>query len=413
MRILMLAQFYAPIVGGEERMVQSLSVALAERGHEVSVATLRQDASPPSGDQDGVRVHHLAGTAQRMPWLFSERERRHAPPAPDPETVAGLRRVLRAERPDVVHGHNWLAHAYLPLHRRQGAAYVLSLHDYSLVCANKRLVRMGEPCDGPAAAKCVACAARQYGKLAGPPVAVFTRASGASQRRAVDMFLPVSREVAGRCGLAGMQVPFEVVPNFLLDGPETADAEHAALRGLPGGEFVLYVGDLTADKGVGVLLDAHAAMTDAPPLVLIGRPVSPELARRRENVTVLGPLPHSAVLGAWARCAIGVAPSITPEAFGLVALEAMAAGAPVVASRAGGLPEVVLDGETGLLVTPGDASALRQALERLVSEPALRERLGAAGAVRAREFTPQAVVPRVEQAYESARATRKAKGTRS
>jgi len=402
----MLAQFYAPIVGGEERMVESLAVGLRERGHEVAVATLRQPGQAAQEERRGVRIHRLAGMTQRLPFLFSEGGRRFAPPAPDPETVCGLRRVLAAERPDVVHGHNWLAHAYVPLRRGRAAAFVTSLHDYSLVCANKRLVRGREPCSGPGPAKCVACAAGQYGVLTGPPVALLTRAGCHAQRRAVDRFLPVSEEVAARCGLAEMGVPFEVVPNFLLDGPDAADPDDPALAGLPDGEFVLYVGDLTHDKGVATLLEAHTALADRPPLVLIGRTVDPELSRPRPGVTVLGPVAHPTVLAAWERCTVAVVPSITPETFGLVALEAMAAGRPVVAARAGGLPEVVRDRESGLLVRPGDAAALRAALAAVLGDPLLRGRLARGALERAAAFTAQAVLPRFEEAYERARRTR-------
>ena len=216
----MLAQFYAPIVGGEERMTESLAVALARRGHDVAVATLGQEGQDTGEVRDGVRVIRLGGLAQRVPALFSDSGRRHAPPAPDPATVLALRRVLASERPDIVHAHNWLAHAYLPLRRSSAAAYVLSLHDYSLVCATKRLMERGkQPCSGPAPLKCARCASVQYGRLAGPAISLLTRASGAAQRRAVDLFVPVSGEVAARCGLERGDAPYEVLPNFLIEEP--------------------------------------------------------------------------------------------------------------------------------------------------------------------------------------------------
>ena len=86
----------------------------------------------------------------------------------------------------------------------------------------------------------------------------------------------------------------------------------------------------------------------------------------------------------------------------------MAAGAAVVVSRIGGLPEAVIDGESGVLVAPGDAGALAGALERLIADPALRERLGAGARARVEAFSAPAVVPRYEAAYERARETRRA-----
>ena len=86
----------------------------------------------------------------------------------------------------------------------------------------------------------------------------------------------------------------------------------------------------------------------------------------------------------------------------------MAAGAAVVASRIGGLPEAVSDEESGLLVEPGDAGQLAGALDRLAGDPALRDRLGAGARVRVEEFSAPAVVPRYEAAYEQALAIRRA-----
>lgn len=401
MRVLMLAQFYAPVIGGEERMVEELARALSARGHDVAVATLRSDGLPETEEQGGVRIHRLPGLAARLPLLFSDTGRRHAPPAPDPETVRALARVVHAERPDVVHGHNWLAHAYLPLRRRTPAAYVLSLHDYSLVCATKRLVRRGTPCSGPGPVKCVQCASGQYGPLIGPPTAALTRVMGQAQRRAADLLLPVSEAVARACGLPGDRTPWEVIPNFVPDDLQAAAAPgDPALAALPDGEFILFAGDVVADKGVGVLLDAHAGLPDAPPLVLAGRLEDPALAAPRPGVIHLGPLARGALLAAWQRCAVAVAPSLTPETFGLVALEAMTAGRPVVVARSGGLPGVV--GDAGVVVPPGDAGALRAALAALLADPGRRAALGVAAAERARGFTASRVIPQVEDAYDQA-----------
>jgi glycosyltransferase involved in cell wall biosynthesis len=89
-----------------------------------------------------------------------------------------------------------------------------------------------------------------------------------------------------------------------------------------------------------------------------------------------------------------------PETFGLVVLEAMMAGRPAIASRIGGLPDVLADGESGYLVPPGDVTALRAAIEQLVFNPTLRQRMGQAARGRAAEFSESNILPRFELLYE-------------
>ena len=396
MRILMVAQFYVPIVGGEERVVETLSTALARRGHQVALATLWHPDLPEEEVVDGVRVYRLHSTMERLAGAFRDPERRHAPPAPDPGAARALARIVECERPDVVHAHNWLVHS---LPRRLGVPLVLSLHDFSLVCANKRLMRGDARCDGPGLVKCLACATRQYG-VKGVPTALALRIDGRRLRGRIDMLLPVSEAVARGSGLPAQARPYEVIPNFLPDRLFLTEPGVVGHEGLPPDGFVLFVGDLSQDKGVDVLLEAHAGIRDAPPLVLIGRLRSSALREAPPNVVVLGPRRHEVALSALRRCSVAVVPSVCREAFGLAALEAMAMGRPVVAARSGGLPELIAHEETGLLTPPGDATALRVALERMLSDPALRERLGAAARRRAEAFREAAVVPRVERVYQ-------------
>ncbi len=91
--------------------------------------------------------------------------------------------------------------------------------------------------------------------------------------------------------------------------------------------------------------------------------------------------------------------STTPEPFGQVVLEGMAAGLPVVAAAAGGRAEIVTDGVDGLLVAPGDAAALAAALTRLAADPQLRERLGAAGRRTSLRYAPPVVAAGVREVY--------------
>lgn len=397
----MLTQSFAPIVGGEERIVEDLSVELARRGHEVAIATLRQPGSEPAPCGDGVRVHALRSSTGRIGRIRGAGERLHAPPGPDPETVLDLRRVLRLERPQVVHAHNWLVHSYLPLDRRSDAALVLSLHDYGLLCATKRLLYRGAPCSGPGPLKCLQCARSHYGWATGLVAATGVLTRESKVRRHVDVFLPISSTVERLCRLGAGDVS-RVVPDFIRGLPPSPPADDPRLARLPAEPFVLFFGDVTEDKGARHLAEAYGDLDRPPPLVLIGRCFLDELAEL-PGVHALGAWPHELAIEAVRRCLFAVAPSIWPEPFGLVALEAAAAGKPVVASDIGGLKDIVVDGETGLLVPPGERGALRAALRRLIADEPLRARLGAAGARRAAaSFSPQSLVPETEAAYELA-----------
>jgi glycosyltransferase involved in cell wall biosynthesis len=399
----MLAQCYAPIVGGVERMVEDLSLELQARGHEVSVATLRQPGGESQGVRDGIPIHTVGSLVHRVPAMKLDAERHHAPPLPDPETAIALRRLARRERPDVIHAHNWLVNSYLPLDRRDGPALALSMHDYGLVCATKRFLNRGMDCTGPRTGKCVRCAGDYYGRLKGVGVALGTRAAEPRLRRAVDVFLPVSSAVRDRCGLEGEFC--RVVPNLIRELP-APPADDPRLGALPREPFILYVGDVTIDKGGGQLIEAYRSLEGPPPLVLVGRSYLRE-AEGVPGVVALGRLPHRLAIEALRRSLFSVVPSLVPEAFGLAGLEAAAAGKPIVASRIGGLTDVVVDGETGLLVLPGSRDDLAAAMRRLLEDEGLRARLGEAARRRAAEFGPDAVVPQFEEAYELALAARR------
>ncbi len=138
---------------------------------------------------------------------------------------------------------------------------------------------------------------------------------------------------------------------------------------------VLYAGRLSPEKGVLVLAEAAGGL----PLVVAG-----DGPLRDRVPEALGFVPHDELLRLYGRAAVVVCPSLR-EGYGVACAEAMAHGRPVVASAVGGLRDLVVGGETGLLVPPGDPAALRAALERLLGDAELRSRLGAAARERARE----------------------------
>lgn len=399
MKILLLTQFYPPVVGGEERHVRNLAAALAARGHQATVAT--QAGRGESGmTMDGtVRVWRLRGVAQRIGVLFSDADRPFAPPLPDPELVLSLRRVIATEEPDIIHAHNWLLHSYLPLRFVSHVPFIVTLHDYSLVCARKNFLYMGrEVCAGPGWRKCLACAGENYGSVKGGLTTLANWASATQERRAVDMFLAVSAAVAHSNRLAEDGLPFEVVPNFVPDTIADLPAEpDPRLADLPT-EYILYVGDLSRQKGVHLLLDAYRQTGTTVPLVMIGRSFHDFPTNVPAGVKVFGAWPHPAILQARQRCLFGVAPSIWHEPCATVVIEAMALGKAMVVTDLGGMPDLVQHMETGLVTTPAVAP-LAAAMQRLLDDGALRERLAIAAALRVKRFQEHAVLQQIETIY--------------
>jgi glycosyltransferase involved in cell wall biosynthesis len=173
------------------------------------------------------------------------------------------------------------------------------------------------------------------------------------------------------------------------------------LAELPSEPFLLFVGDLRRDKGIDVLLEAHARMAAPPRLVLIGK-VWPESPALPDGVVLLRNWPNAAVREAMRRSLAVVVPSVWPEPFGMVVVEAFAAGRPVVASAVGGIPEIVCDRREGLLVPPADPGALAAALSTVCDDQDERERLAANALERAAAYGAGAILPRFEAAYERA-----------
>ena len=180
----------------------------------------------------------------------------------------------------------------------------------------------------------------------------------------------------------------------------------------PGRPSVIFVGRITRQKGVPVLLRAAAARDPAAQLVLCaGQPDTPELAAEVEGLVadlratrsgviwIPEMLPKRAVIQLLSHATVFACPSLY-EPLGIVNLEAMACGTAVVASAVGGIPEVVSDGETGLLVPPDDPGALAGALGALIADPARAAALGRAGRERAvAEFGWQAVAAQTAALY--------------
>ncbi len=172
--------------------------------------------------------------------------------------------------------------------------------------------------------------------------------------------------------------------------------------------YVLGIGRLVPQKGFDVLIRAYGeAHLPGHDLVIAGE--GPERAAleavAREvvvagRVRFVGRADRAAAVALFRHCDLFVLPSRL-EPMGIVNLEAMAAGKPVIASEVGGVPELVLDGETGLLVPPEDPAALAAAMRKLAGDPDLRLRLGGAGRARAETFNWPNIADQYVRIYES------------
>jgi glycosyltransferase involved in cell wall biosynthesis len=394
-RILLLSELYPPAIGGMEGHVSALARALRDRGHEVSVATALLPGTPAFETDDGIRIHRFRGLAART-GVHVRADRPYHPPFPDPLVTRALHAIVARERPDVVHAHSPVVHSFIPLKRLARARLVLTLHDYGSVCTLRTLMRDGALCSGPAVVKCAACARREYGMRKGLLVAGGLRVARPGLR-AVDRIVAVSAAVARACRPLGRTI--DVVPNFLPHGALEAGRGAGRPAWLPEGEYILYVGALSEDKGVPALLRAYARLEAAPPLVLIGTAHPSVAAITRPYVIVRHDVPHAEVMSAWLGATIGSVPSIWPDPCPTTAIEAAASGTPLVASRIGGLPDIVADGKTGLLVAPGDEAGLATALARLLADDALRAAMGTAARARSASFDVDVVAERLEGVY--------------
>ena len=400
MRILQLAQFLPPVAGGEERHVWNLSRALAARSHNVTLLGFAAgDEQVGENTSEGVRMVRCRTTASRLPVLYSDASRPHALPLPDPSVSRAIRRELAANSYDVIHAHNWIVNSALGPATHAGVPLLMTLHDYSHICATKRMMEHGRRrCDGPAPRRCFSCAAGHYGLVNGAVTLVANARAARRRAHLVSEAAAVSSAVADAVAvpadrwLHGSGLATRVIPNFIPD-EIVLDAIPAIEPDAP----LLFVGDLTADKGVQILLDAYAKLNCPPRLILAGR--SAQAWRFPPGADWVGQLPHHEVVALFRSARAVIVPSVWADPCPTVVLEAMASGRPVVAAASGGIVDMVVDGRTGLLVTPGDTAGLTGALSTILGDLEAARRLGAAGRDRARAFTISAVVERIEQMY--------------
>jgi glycosyltransferase involved in cell wall biosynthesis len=370
---------------GENNVVDAEVTLLAEGGHQVSLFERRSD------DIASMPLPRKAAVPLMVPW--------------NPAVRKELAARLRASRPDVVHIHNTfplLSPSVVAACADAGVPAVATLHNYTMVCPPGTLHRDGRICT-----ECVGGSplpAVKHGCYRGSSAATIPMAASmvANRRRwwtGVSRFFCISaaqRDLLVSAGMPGERMA--VKHNFVTD---------PGVRRTGDGSHVLFLGRITEEKGVGLLMRAWDRLGGALgiPLVIAGTgPMQDDVATwaaGRSDVSYVG-LRNKAECRALTADAVAVvAPSTWLEAFGLVVVEAMAAGVPTVAAAHGAFPELVDDGVTGLLHQPGDADSLADRL-RAVAGDRNRE-MGDAARVRyEKDFTPAVGLDRLIAGYEAA-----------
>lgn len=361
MRILHWCDCYPPLRGGTETVVQRLATAMAARGHQVAVATDVTEAGLGDEVDGGVGVYRFNF---RRPLLMQD-------PAAVLRTLKAVSGLKQAFRPDVIHLHFLGASGFF--HLRTSTASVAPL----VVTIHGGLGGCGE----------------------GERSVLSALLNGA------DWVTGVSQAMVDEARRAAPGIGSR--SSVIYNGDD-----HPPMVTMPDRPpFILCFGRHVRDKGFDLAISAMPAILARHPDVrLVIASDGPERsaleAQTRElglanRVEFVGWLGDAELRDTVARATMAIVPSRWGEGFGLVALEAALAGRPVIATDFGGLPEVVIDGEVGLIVKTEDPSAISAAAVRLLDDPALAMRLGRAAAVRARaEFSLSAQLDNFTTLYE-------------
>ncbi|MFH9550523.1 glycosyltransferase [Streptomyces sp. NPDC017435] len=398
MHVLVVHNHYASAQpSGENKVVDQEVALLRGAGHRVELFERRSD------DIAARSLPGKAAVALLVPW--------------NPSVRAELADRLRAERPDVVHVHNvfpLLSPSVLAACADAGVPAVATLHNYTQVCPPGTLQRDGRPCTecvGSAPLPAVRHGCYRGSRLATVPLAVSLSVNRRRWWSGVERFFCISaaqRDVLVRSGMPAERLA--VKHNFV---PEPADRRTGA------GEHLLYLGRLAEAKGVRLLMaawDEIAAQGGVGvPLVVAGTgPLEREVAAwsaGRDDVRYDGLYDAAQCQKAVARSVAVVAPSTWLEAFGLVVVEAMAAGVPVVAAGHGAFVELVDEGVTGLLHRPGEAASLAACLRRITAGPDRNQEMGRAARRRYEQgFSPAVGLERLLEGYRTAIAGRSGGG---
>jgi glycosyltransferase involved in cell wall biosynthesis len=372
---------------GEDRVVDQEGALLRAHGHAVENFERVSDHIP------GWSLARKALLPAQVMW--SEQARR------------SLVETLRSVEPDVVHVHNTfplLSPSVLYACRAERVPVVVTLHNYRLVCPTGELFRDGAICHDCVDRRLPLPAARhgcyRGSTLATLPLAGALVAHRRAWREMVSAYVFLSNAQRDIIPLDAVpEARSFVKPNFvpLTPAPDVS-SDH----------MVVYAGRMAGTKGIPLLMEAwerYSSGARERPLRLVvvggGPRHHPRPGRTGADIEFRGVLSRADCASVMARSRAVIVPSAWEETFGLVAVEAMAAGVPPVASAHGAFPELITNGIDGVLFEPGNAGALADVLRDIEVQPELYARFGrAARRTYEHRFTPEANVEQLLAIYQ-------------
>jgi glycosyltransferase involved in cell wall biosynthesis len=343
--------------GGEDRCVADEVALLQAYGHQVTQYRLSNDTI------DG--MNRLA-LASRTIWSRS--------------AFGELRELFRTHRPQVAHFHNTfplMSAAAYSAARSEGVPVVQTLHNFRLCCANALLFRDGEVCEAclgkmaPWRGIVHKCYRDSRSASAAVATMIAVHRTLGTWRSSVDVYIALtesSRRKLVEGGLPAQKIAIK--PNFTYPDPG---------RGTGNGNYAVYVGRLSAEKGITTLLDAWRRLENVIPLRLVGDgPMAAAVqsaASRSHAIEWIPGVPHKAVLQLIGEAQFLVLPSECYETFARVVMEAFAKGTPVIVSGLGAMAEIVEDGHTGLHFAPGNACDLAEKARAMLADASRLRRM--------------------------------------
>lgn len=386
MKVLLIHDYATPI-GGAELMMLALREALRQRGHDARLFATSAGTQETSSLAD----YACFGTTSRYRTLLQ---------SANPLAFWKLRQVLHDFQPDVVHVRIFLTQLsplILPLLRPFPSLYHLAW--YRPICPlGTKLLPSGKSCRDPFG---IACYRHRCLSVWDWLPLMLQMKLWQHWRDVFDLIVANSDAVKQQLMAAGID-PIEVVWNGVPVRPA-----RPVLTSVP---TVAFAGRLVAEKGVDILLAAFARVVQHIPdaqLLIAGEGEERDRIldliqtfNLDQNVTLLGQVSRLELEQHFAGAWVQVVPSRWAEPFGIVAAEAMMRGTSVIASRAGGLAEIVQPGRTGFLVPPSEVEPLTEALLRVLQNQELAEQMGQAGReIALSRFSEAAFVDRFVELY--------------